>query len=523
MTPSRVAHPIILFRRVAALPPWIRRVDSSAGRRINTRHVPRVLDRRIAGLSRSADHGVLWFAAAAVLVVASRYRPAIRGVASLMVASVITNLVGKNIVGGERPLLSDVPVRRHLKSRPESGSFPSGHSASAAAFATGVALESPRIGAAVAPVAGAVAYSRLHTGAHWLSDVVGGIAIGVGVAVIGKILVPADRRRPHREGGTPCSVVSSPTGDGVFLVRNPSSGAAVVGRQDPVPIIERRLPDARTHVLDEGEDVVAVVRSALAAEPRPRILGVCGGDGMVATLAQLAREADLPLVVIPGGTFNHFARTAGIDGVDDAIDALVAGEGLIVDVAELRLGTGDPVTVTNAASVGVYPDVVAAREKLQPVLGKWIAGVVAAVSVLATANPVDLELDGRQIRAWSLFVGINRNYPFVPAPMQRRRLDDGVLDIRILHAKSRVQAIAALSFGRRSSVILARLGILPTSAVESFTAPHVVATVHPRDEQEIAFAHDGEIELDAGRMPDGSARAEVTIKAKALTLYAPRR
>ncbi|MDQ4137276.1 MAG: phosphatase PAP2 family protein, partial [Actinomycetota bacterium] len=111
--------------------------------------------------------------------------------ASLTVASILANLVGKQVFGGDRPLLKDVPIGRHLRKQPTSPSFPSGHSASAAAFATGVALESTAAGGAIAPVAAGVAYSRLHTGAHWLSDVIGGIALGAGVATIGKLVLPA--------------------------------------------------------------------------------------------------------------------------------------------------------------------------------------------------------------------------------------------------------------------------------------------------------------------------------------------
>ena len=56
--------------------------------------------------------------------------------------------------------------------------------ASAAAFATAVGLESPRLGLALAPLAAAVAYSRVHVGVHWTSDVVAGAALGVGVAAL---------------------------------------------------------------------------------------------------------------------------------------------------------------------------------------------------------------------------------------------------------------------------------------------------------------------------------------------------
>jgi hypothetical protein len=92
-------------------------------------------------LSRSANHGVLWFATAAAMA-ASRTprarRAAVRGVASLALASLTINTLGKRSVRRRRPGLDPVPLVRQLKRQPITTSFPSGHAASAAAFATGV-------------------------------------------------------------------------------------------------------------------------------------------------------------------------------------------------------------------------------------------------------------------------------------------------------------------------------------------------------------------------------------------------
>src|SRR5690606_33229608 len=170
----RSRNPFVAFRRRQVMPRWVRRTDAAAGHRINSRVTHPLVDRFYSRLSRSANRGALWFTIAAALLVFGRPRAAIRGSASLLGASMLANLVGKQVFGGDRPLLKNIPIGRQLKKSPTSGSFPSGHSASAAAFAAGVAFESPRIGAVVAPVAAGVAYSRLHTGAHWLSDVVGG-------------------------------------------------------------------------------------------------------------------------------------------------------------------------------------------------------------------------------------------------------------------------------------------------------------------------------------------------------------
>ncbi|MYS16864.1 phosphatase PAP2 family protein, partial [Streptomyces sp. SID4982] len=136
-------------------------------------------------LSRSANHGVLWFAVAGAIA-ATRTprarRAAVRGLASLSLASLTVNTLGKRSVRRTRPVLDSVPLSRQLKRQPITTSFPSGHSASAAAFAAGVALESPAWGAAVAPVAFSVATSRVYTGAHFPSDVLAGAALGVGAA-----------------------------------------------------------------------------------------------------------------------------------------------------------------------------------------------------------------------------------------------------------------------------------------------------------------------------------------------------
>jgi undecaprenyl-diphosphatase len=519
---GRFRSPVVAVRRWRHLPRWVRRIDGAVERRVNRRSVRPSSDAAITRLSRAADRGVLWFVLAAVLAVVGSRRAAIRGVLSLTGASMLANLVGKRVFGGDRPLLTDVPVGRRLANHPSSPSFPSGHSASAAAFAAGVALESPRAGAVVAPLAAGVAYSRIHVGAHWLSDVVGGVALGAAVALIGRLLVPV---RPKEERGGPVESIrvdlpAIETGVGVVIFLNPGSGASVV-RPDPERIIRRRMPDAELRVLSGDDDLAGLVDEVAARADPPRVIGVCGGDGTVATVADRARAHGIPLLGLPGGTFNHFVRAAGLESIDDAIDALRAGSGVRVDVAEVSFDGAEPITVMNAGSVGIYPELVVEREKLEKGLGKWAAGVVAAWRVLRRAEPLDVTVNGDAVQVWSVFVGVDPNFSHTVAPMRRLRLEGGALDVRILHAKSRAHAVGSLAFGRTTSAILRAVRLLPLRRASTmFTTDEVELRVTSSTTRAAPFGRDGEAEEELARR---DYSATMRIVPGGLAVYARQR
>lgn len=77
----------------------------------------------------------------------------------------------------------DIPVARQV-TMPRSTSWPSGHSASAFAFASGVGAASPQSGIPLGVLASLVAYSRVHTGVHFPGDVVVGSLMGVSLAQV---------------------------------------------------------------------------------------------------------------------------------------------------------------------------------------------------------------------------------------------------------------------------------------------------------------------------------------------------
>jgi len=84
---------------------------------------------------------------------------------------------------------------------PESNSFPSGHSASAAAFAVSVGDLLPAFRVPLRAAAAVVAFSRVYTGVHYPTDIVAGAALG---ALVGKVTstvalrrwAPSEHQRP---------------------------------------------------------------------------------------------------------------------------------------------------------------------------------------------------------------------------------------------------------------------------------------------------------------------------------------
>jgi undecaprenyl-diphosphatase len=421
-------------------------------------------------LTRSANKGRLWLGLAAVAALAPgrTRRAAIRGVGALAASSLVVNTVLKPLARRPRPLIERTPVVRRLRRAPRTTSFPSGHAASAAAFTAGVAMEKPAGGAALAPLAAAVGYSRIHVGVHHLSDVVAGAALGAGVALATQRWWPVTVGRPA-QAREYVPAPALPGGAGLLVVANPRSGNS----GDPGTISDY-LPDAEIVHLDPEFDLAAELDRRTGSV---RALGAAGGDGTVATVAAVALRHELPLAVFPSGTFNHFAQDVGIGSFDDTAQAVAVGDAVTVDVAAVN-----DVPFLNTAVVGAYPEIVQHRDALTPRTGKWLAMAVAAGRVLRRQCPLRLIIDGKPVDVWTLFIGNCRYATRGPFPAGRPRLNDGWLDVQYLRADvplSRTRAIVSTLAGV-SRVSRAHPGLLVTElTVESRRGP-------------VQIAHDGE-------------------------------
>ncbi|MFI6808055.1 phosphatase PAP2 family protein [Streptomyces luteogriseus] len=136
-------------------------------------------------MEETAEHTKLWWGCAVALSAAGwRGRGAAAvGLASMAVAEVASNCVLKPVWQWRRPPKEWIS-HEEVHDRPDSSSFPSGHTAAGVAFSAAVAAVWPWAGAACAVPAVMVAAERVHTGAHYPSDVAVGAAIGLAAAAL---------------------------------------------------------------------------------------------------------------------------------------------------------------------------------------------------------------------------------------------------------------------------------------------------------------------------------------------------
>lgn len=395
-----------------------------------------VADVVLPRLTRVADHSVLWVGVAALVTALGGRRgrrAATRGLSSVALAGLLANQVGKRLNPGVRPSLSMVPAMRIAGHIPQSGSFPSGHSASAAAFAVGASLEMPELAVPLGLLAAAVCWSRVYTGMHYPSDVVVGAMVGaLAATVLSRTFPAADVKAGDVTELRPVLLAARPTGVGVVIVVNEGSGPR--GRTEAFRHLQMMLPDARI-VPCASEDLLATLH---AAAERAEIIGVSGGDGSVNAAASVALEHGLALAVLPGGTFNHFARDIGVDSVAQTIRAVQTGSAVQIKVGRVSGADGFQSLFLNTSSVGSYPEFVERRERWQGRIGKPLAAAIAARSVLTRTRPEEFLIDGQMRRVGLIFIGNGSYQPQEFAPAWRPSMARAELDLRLFDARGRL-------------------------------------------------------------------------------------
>jgi diacylglycerol kinase family enzyme len=217
------------------------------------------------------------------------------------------------------------------------------------------------------------------------------------------------------------------------LILNPAAGSAAALLESLTRAARER--GIRVRVLEPGED--ARHAALEAADDDAESLTVAGGDGSVAAVAGVAVERRLPLVVVPLGTLNHFARDLGLDLARPlhALDAFASDHHeRRVDVGRIN---GRP--FINNVSLGVYAEMLGDPEYRDDKLGVAQAKLQAIFSdpelrrALRITPPDEAPLE-------SVVAVVVSNNPYEFARWdrlgQRHRLDTGTLQVSVLDAST---------------------------------------------------------------------------------------
>jgi diacylglycerol kinase family enzyme len=195
-----------------------------------------------------------------------------------------------------------------------------------------------------------------------------------------------------------------------------------------------------------GADVRVVAAGHLVAtlttilDQTPDAIFVGGGDGTISTAASVLAGGDVPLGVLPLGTYNHFARDLGVPSAwRAAVSALVHGERRRVD-----LGQVNDRTFINNCSIGWYAEAVRKREALRRKHGvrKWWAMLRATTAVFLRLRRMRVQLGlgerALPLRTPFIVVANNRYSGRVLDSSLRPQLNEGRLWIYTTRVRGRL-------------------------------------------------------------------------------------
>jgi diacylglycerol kinase family enzyme len=266
-------------------------------------------------------------------------------------------------------------------------------------------------------------------------------AVSIGAA---RVALRRSRRALRRHAETRAA---APPARHPVLIMNPRSGGGKAERHRLDD--ECRARGIEPIVLRPGDDLREVVEAALAGGAD--VIGMAGGDGSQALVAEAAARHDVAHVVVPAGTRNHLALDLGLDR-DDVVGALDAYH----DGVERRidLATVNGRVFVNNATVGLYARIVQSpeyRDAKRSTVVQMLPDLIGP-----DAEPLDLRFtgpDGTTYPTADVILVANGTYQLhrFAGRGTRERIDEGLLGIvaaRITNARAAGRLVALEATGR---------------------------------------------------------------------------
>ncbi|MGK2935641.1 MAG: diacylglycerol/lipid kinase family protein [Gemmatimonadaceae bacterium] len=279
---------------------------------------------------------------------------------------------------------------------------------------------------------------------------------------------PAVSRSENRSSDTP-----------VIAFLNAAAGSAAAARKAIESAGSFEVRDTKADSLQQA------IRDAVSSGAR-RVL-VCGGDGTIACAADALAGTDVELAVVPGGTFNHFAKDHAIP--IDAADAVAAAMGEQTSAVDVGY-VGDNLFL-NTFSVGMYVGYVRARDRLEKWFGYRVASLIALLRTFVRmwTMSVEIEVDGKVhfYKTALVFVGVDERD--LKAPKFGARVPGGRrgLHVIVVAGRRRARLVALAMAAAARGVEHAAQG----GELDSFLVSR--CTIHIKRGRVTPIAVDGEI------------------------------
>jgi len=182
---------------------------------------------------------------------------------------------------------------------------------------------------------------------------------------------------------------------------------------------------------------------------------VVGGDGTIATAANLVAKKDIELAILPGGTLNHFARDHNIP--TDLEEAAVVATGDVT--ARANIGYVGDCVFLNTSSIGAYVTYVRDRERFEKHVGYTLASLGAFLKTWSQLRSfsvtLDVEGEKKTYRSSLVFIGVGERELKMPTLGNRVKNGKRGLHVMIVEGRQKAQlfmlALAAIAKGTREA------------------------------------------------------------------------
>lgn len=160
-------------------------------------HTP-ILNQIMVFITKLGDEGIFWLILAVLLLLFKKTRKCgLTILVSMAICYLLGNMFLKNVIARPRPCSIDPSVALLIPT-PGEYSFPSGHTLHGFTAATAIFLHYKKPGIAALVLAALIAFSRMYLFVHFPTDILAGIILGIGVAVLVYMIIMKRNKKPAK-------------------------------------------------------------------------------------------------------------------------------------------------------------------------------------------------------------------------------------------------------------------------------------------------------------------------------------